>query len=538
MLLRKMVDSFGDKNVSVLRHGSIERCTFLDIADRAGRAATWLRSEGLREGDRVATLLWNSREHLELFLAVPAMGCVLHMVNVRLPAGAISAMLAETRPKVLVADVGFAHLVQQLTLPPETKLVAFVCDDSMKAEPVRSHPGVRHADLRAAVDAAHPFAWWPNLDEDSACGICYTSGTSGKAKGVVYSHRSTILHAMAMLFRDGIALSEHDTCLPVVPMFHAQGWGFPYGACLCGADLALSYRVSDPVSLTRLIRDAGVTLATAVPTVWIALLGALRSGEVSPDDLQTLRRLPVGGASVSSDLIEGFASFGIEVQHCWGMTEVSPLGLVSTRRSMVADGQWAALRLTAGLPQIGCEVRVMTETGDEAPRDGITPGELQIRGPWVADAYFDGEDPDGQRTESSFAQDSSGGRWLRTGDVAARDALGYVKILDRAKDLIKSGGEWISSLELESALATHPSVHEAAVVPVPDPVWQERPLAYVSLNPHWTGGEPDLGSYLAQRFPRWQVPERFIYLQELPKGSTGKIDKTRLRALSSALRKP
>ena len=530
MLLDQMAESFAAKQLHVLREGRMERCSYADILARVRQVGGWLQAEGLRPGDCVATLLWNTREHLELFLAVPAAGCVLHTVNVRLPAATISAMLAETQPRIVVVDDSLQELLAQVTLPAQTKLVAVTGN---LQPPDASSTGAPWVSLHDALAGVKPIAGWPQVAEGAACGVCYTSGTTGKAKGVVYSHRSTILHAMAMLYKDGIALSEHDTCLPVVPLFHAQGWGFPYASLLCGADIALSYRVSDPASLALLVRESGATLATAVPTVWIAMLEALRSGEVDANDLRTLKRLPVGGASVSQDLIDGYASFGIEVQHCWGMTEVSPLGLVSTRRSALANDQWAALRRTPGVPQIGCQLRVVAESGSEAPRDGQSPGELQIRGPWVADAYYDPAAPDGRGGETSFATDAQGRRWLRTGDIAARDALGYVRILDRAKDLIKSGGEWISSLELESALATHPAVQEAAVVPVPDPVWQERPIAYVSLARQWTGGEPDLAGYLASRFPRWQVPDRFIVLQELPKGATGKIDKQRLRALSA-----
>lgn len=532
VIVDRMATLHASKSVTVLREGKLERTTFAVVAQRAQKVGGWLQAEGLRKGDCVATLLWNCVEHLELFLGVPAAGYVLHTLNPRLPTTAISTMLAETRPRILVADASLLQVVAELDLPPEMQIIAVAGDfEPPKDLPLRSKK--RLEGYQSVVNAASQLDSWPDLSEDAACGVCYTSGTSGRAKGVVYSHRSTLLHAMSMLFTDTIALSEHDTCLPVVPMFHAQGWGFPYAACLCGANIALSYRVSDPESLAVLIENAKVTMATAVPTVWIAMLEALRSGEVSAERLRTLKRLPIGGATVSEDLLSGFDTFGIHVQHCWGMTEVSPLGLVSTRRSTLSDEQWASLRRTPGIPPAGCEVRVVTDKGVEAPRDNSTPGELQIRGPWVADAYFDSSSDSGRGGDSSFDTDSKGRRWLKTADVATWNPMGYVRIVDRFKDLIKSGGEWISSLELESALATHPAVQEAAVIPVPDPVWQERPIAYVCLVPHWSAAQPDLTTYLASRFPKWQVPDRFIFLQDLPRGATGKVDKQRLRALSS-----
>ncbi|TWO64433.1 long-chain fatty acid--CoA ligase [Caenimonas sedimenti] len=531
-IVERMETLYAHKKVTVLRNGTFERASFGQLAHRARKVAGWLQGIGLQPGDCVSTLLWNCHEHLELFLGVPAGGFVLHTANVRLPPASIATMLAETSPKVLVVDESMLPLLAEVELPAGLLMIALV-GSSDAAKNSAQFPGKRLQSYLASIDVSHG-AEWPDLSETAACGVCYTSGTSGKAKGVVYSHRSTLLHAMSMLFTDTIALSEHDTCLPVVPMFHAQGWGFPYAACLCGANIALSYRVSDPASLTLLIEEAKVTMATAVPTVWIAVLEALRKGEIAPERLVTLKRLPIGGATVSADLLTGFDQFGIEVQHCWGMTEVSPLGLVSTRRAGITDAQWQELRRTPGLPPVGCEVRVITDKGVDAPRDGMTPGELQIRGPWVADAYFDPGAEDGRGSEASFVVDGKGRRWLKTADVATWNAIGYVRIVDRYKDLIKSGGEWISSLELESALASHPAVSEAAVIPVPDAVWQERPVAYVCLVQQWQGPQPDLAGYLVGRLPKWQVPDRFIFLQELPRGATGKVDKQRLRSLSGS----
>jgi fatty-acyl-CoA synthase len=526
MLLDRMSSQFPSKTVTTMRHGSCEIRTYAQVATRARQLANALQTSKVSSGDRVSTLLWNCNEHLELYLAVPSMGAVLHTVNLRLPALAISEMFSETLPKVIVIDETGLGLLKQVNLPSSVAAIIVVGQIGDATDDASLIAGYRPMEYEQWIAAASDQFDWPDLTESSASGICYTSGTSGKAKGVMYSHRSTVLHAMAMLFTDGIALSEHDVCMPIVPMFHAQGWGFPYGACLSGASLVLSHRSAEPVTLARLIQATGVTIATAVPTVWIALLSSIRSGEVNPLQLKSLKRLPIGGAAVTSDLFVGFSDLGIQVQQCWGMTEVSPLGLVSTRRSWLSDEQWQSASLTAGVVQVGCEIRVKDANGEahQAPQGGA--GELQIRGPWVASRYLGFGNP----TEN-FSEDPDGNVWLRTGDIAVIDINGYVKIVDRAKDLIKSGGEWISSADLESALSEHPAVREAAVVGIPDLVWQERPLAFVCLSQSADRSAIDFASYLENRFPRWQVPDRFIILQELPRGTTGKVDKRQLKEL-------
>lgn len=531
LLVDRMTSIHAHKRVFVGVDRDISPRTFAETAARTRRVAGWMLASGLREGDCVATLLWNCHEHLELFLAVPSVGCVLHTINTRLSAETINAMLAETRPRALFVDVGMAQLFEALTLPAETTMVVGVSPSGTRPAMASDSPVL---DYTTVMAAATPLTRWPMLKEQQACAICYTSGTSGKSKGVVYSHRSAILHAIAMLGVDAIAMSEKDVCFPIVPMFHALGWGFPYAACMSGAELVFSYRNSDPASIAHLVHTCDVTLATAVPTVWSGVLDAVRRGDVDETDLKSLRRLPIGGAAVSEDLVSGFEAMGISVQHCWGMTEVSPLGLVSSRRAGVSDEEWRALRMTPGMPLPGCELRVISEQGHEVPRDGRSPGELQASGPWVTGAYFDPASSDGHSGAGSFVTDGRGQAWLKTGDVATWDTRGYVRIVDRAKDLIKSGGEWISSIELESALCTHPAVSEAAVVPIPDSHWQERPLAYVSLVRDWPGQEPDLKGFLAARLPKWQVPDRVIVLLELPKGATGKIDKRRLRQLAAS----
>lgn len=524
MLCRRVESQFPNKTVTTRRHGRDTTIGYGRLLQRSRQLADALRRAGVRPGDCVSTLMWNSQEHLEAFFAIPGIGAVLHTVNARLPADAIGALLDDTRPVAMLVDASLLSTLRAVRLPRSLKRIVRV------AEHGSTHEERTDADDYEALVASGSRAYeWPDIDEQAACGICHTSGTTGRSRGVVYSHRSTLLHAMSMLFVDGIALSEQDVCLTVVPMFHAVGWGFPYACALAGANQVLSWRQSDPRTLAMLIEQTGSTLATAVPTVWINLLEQLRSGEIDAARLQSLTRLPIGGATVSPDLIDGYAQLGIRVQHCWGMTEVSPLGLVSTRRSWLTDEAWAQRRLTPGVPLPGCELRVVTPQGTVA--GDRAAGELQIRGPWVADAYLDPDADDRRGGADRFDTDSSGHRWLKTGDIARVDADGYVRIVDRAKDLIKSGGEWISSLELESALAEHPDVREAAVVGVPDAVWQERPVAFVSLVEARDEAQPDLAGYLAARMPRWQIPERFIVLQALPRNSNGKLDKARLREL-------
>ncbi|MEB2317368.1 MAG: long-chain-fatty-acid--CoA ligase [Pseudomonadota bacterium] len=527
MLCRRVESQFPEKTVTTRRQGRDTTITCRRLMQRARQLADALRRAGVRPGDCVSTLMWNSQEHLEAYFAVPGIGAVLHTVNARLPADTIGALLDDTRPVAMLADASLLSTLRQVRLPSSLKLIVRVADGDPGND--ERAAAIDYEGLLAGGSRAYE---WPEIDEQAACGICHTSGTTGRSKGVVYSHRSTVLHAMSMLFADGIALSEHDVCLTVVPMFHAVGWGFPYACALAGASQALSWRQSDPQTLAALIEQTGATLATAVPTVWINLLEQLRSGEIDAARLRSLTRLPIGGATVSSDLIDGYAQFGIRVQHCWGMTEVSPLGLVSTRRSWLSDESWSQRRLTPGVPLPGCELRVMTPQGTAAPAGSGAAGELQIRGLWVADAYLDPSAEDGRGGGDRFDTDSDGRRWLKTGDIAQIDSDGYVRIVDRAKDLIKSGGEWISSLELESALVQHPGVREAAVVGVPDSVWQERPVAFVSLVEDRDEAQLDLAGYLASRLPRWQIPERFIVLQELPRNNTGKLDKARLRELT------
>jgi len=540
-LVRERVESlYADKTVTTRFPRALVSATYGDVIERSRRLAAALTEADVRQGDRVATLAWNAQHHLELYLAVPCMGAVLHTINARLPAETIVLLLEQAQDRVLFADRSLLARLDGVALPACVRLV--VATDDRADDPPHDRPAMDYETLLAG---SKPAFDWPELDERQASGLCYTSGTTGAPKGVLYSHRSTVLHTMACLFADGIAMRERDVCMPVVPMFHANAWGFPYAALLAGASLALPCRQTDPESLAALIDGAGVTVATAVPTVWLDVLDALRSGRLARERIATLKRIPMGGAAVSESLIAGFASFGIEVTHCWGMTEISPLGLVNVRKSSLDAAQAAAVRSAQGLPIPGCALRAIADSGEEVPRDGVTPGELQIRGPWVADGYF-APNASGRRLPeaadgtSAFATDARGRRWLRTGDIATIDQHGYVRLVDRAKDLIKSGGEWISSQAVEGRILEHPDILEAAVVGRPDPRWQERPVAFVTLRQDRRECRDDeivseLLAGLATHFAKWQLPDAVVVLPTLPRGNTGKIDKTALRAQATKL---
>lgn len=543
-LVRERVERLhADKTVTTRHADSIDHACYGDVLARSGRLADALRRLGVRSGDRIATLAWNSRHHLELYIAVPCMGAVLHTVNARLPGETIARLLAHAGDSVLFVDRSLVEALAGLAAPSALRHVVVMDDRTAPttrtaqegAEDVAPF-GVPVSTYEAFLESGAADFSWPELDERMASGLCYTSGTTGSPKGVVYSHRSTTLHTLACLFADGIALRERDVCMPVVPMFHANGWGFPYAALMAGASLALPCRQADPQSLAELIEVSGVTMATAVPTVWLDFLEALRVGRIAPQRIASLKRIPMGGAAVSESLIAGFAEFGIEVTHCWGMTEISPLGLVNAAKSGLDPAEAQEARSAQGLPIPCCDLRTVGEDGQERPRDGKTPGELQVRSPWAADGYFDGDQPGNRLCGSDgFAVDRRGRRWLRTGDIATIDRHGYVRIVDRAKDLIKSGGEWISSQALEAAIARHPDVLEVAVVARPDARWQERPVAFLSLREGVADTRPEglareLAEMLTTTFAKWQVPDAFIVLPSLPKGNTGKIDKSALRA--------
>jgi fatty-acyl-CoA synthase len=472
------------------------------------------------DGDqRVATLMWNNAEHLEAYLAIPSMGAVLHTLNLRLDPQVIGYIATHAEDDVVIVDATLVPLLAQVL--PHAPTIRHVLVTSPE-------PGTPSSadDLAAAgrqvhsyedLLAAQPDTFdWPELDERSAAAMCYTSGTTGHPKGVVYSHRSAYLHSMGVCLGNVFALSEQDKVLPVVPMFHANAWGLPYAAVLAGADLIMPDRFLQPEPLVRLIEAERPTLAGAVPTIWNVLLSYVRS---HGGDLSSLRLVPCGGSAVPHALQEAYEKeLGVRILQAWGMTETSPLGSVAHPPAGTPEEEAWRYRDSAGRLMCAIEGRLVGPDGTVLPHDGEAVGEIEARGPWVTGSYYKDDDP---------AKFNDG--WLRTGDVGTIDRLGYVTLTDRAKDVIKSGGEWISSMELENLLMAHPQVTEAAVIGVPDEKWGERPLAAVVLAPGATVTAAELRDFLAAQIPRWQLPERWSFIAEVPKTSVGKFAKTRIR---------
>ena len=500
------------------------RTTYGALAQRVRRLATALVDElGVRPGDRVGSFAFNSARHVELYFAVPLVGAVLHTVNVRLFDDQIAYIVNHADDQVLFVD---------------GELVERVGEVAPKLDCVRSWvrmgdgpecaPGIdRLFDHDALVSAAAPLAEIPDIGEGAACGLCYTSGTTGMPKGVLSTHRAMWLHSMATCMTDSIGLSESDRVLPVVPMFHAFGWGLPYSAPFTGAELVLHGSDSSPETLARLIATERVTVAAGVPTIWKSLLPLVQSGEA---DISSLRLIFVGGSASPRALIEAYQEAGVDYLQVWGMTETGPLACASRPRRRHRGVTGAGLidvKERTGTILPGLEARVVADDGTVCPADGETVGELQVRGPWIASAYFQVDDderfPDG---------------WLRTGDMAAIDADGVFRIVDRAKDLVKSGGEWISSVELEGHLLAHPDVLDAAVVGVRSRKWDERPVAVVVPK---NGAAPTLESireFLSSHVAKWWLPDELVIVDEIPKTSVGKLDKKVLRDQLSDMELP
>jgi fatty-acyl-CoA synthase len=499
--------------VSRAADGEVHRTTYAATIQRARKLAGALADLGVRRGDRVATLLWNQPEHLELYFAVTGMGAVVHTLNPRLHADELTFIVDDAEDKVLVVDATLAGLLDGLAPCASIEHVVVVGD------PARPEGTLDYEQL---VEAADPIAW-PEARERQAAAMCYTSGTTGRPKGVVYSHRALVLHSLAVALPDALGVGGNDTVLPVVPMFHANAWGLPFACAMTGADLVLPGPRLDAVSVLDLLEVEGVTMTAGVPTVWMAVLAAI-DAEPRRWDLAALRRMVVGGAAVPPAMIDGFDRHGLEILQAWGMTELSPLGTTChLPRDLAAAPSAArtAFRARQGRPVPLVEVRVCDDDGGEIAWDDEAIGELQVRGPWVAAGYH------GDRGADGFTDDG----WFRTGDVVAVDPRGCMRICDRSKDLIKSGGEWISSVDLENALMAHPAVAEAAVIATPDPRWGERPLAVVVLADGADADAEVLRAHLGRDFAKWQLPERFEFIDAIPRTATGKWKKTALREL-------
>ena len=496
---------------------SLTRTTYADLYKRSAKLAGALTRLGVKQGDRVATLCWNHARHLELYLGVPAMGAVIHTLNLRLHPTEIAYIAGHAEDKVVVVDRSLLPLFRKFRADVRSiEHVIVIGDDG----PVAAEDGLDYE----ALIAPEPDRFdYPALDERAAAMICYTSGTTGNPKGVVYSHRSTVLHTLVACMADCLGVREPDVVLPVVPMFHAAAWGLPYAAVAVGAKIVFPGPHLDPTSLLDLMAAERVTFAGGVPTIWIGIL-ALLDQDPKRWDLSAIRSMLIGGSAAPPALIDGFQRrHGLHVTHAWGMTEMNPLGTLARLKSTLDLDPAASLSLRAsqGYAAPFVEQRHVGADDQPLPWDGQTMGELEVRGPWVASAYFGGEGAD---------RFTAGG-WFKTGDVVTIDPEGYVRITDRAKDVIKSGGEWISSVALENALMSHPAVLEAAVFGARHPKWDERPLAAIVWKPGQSVSKDDLRAHLEGRFASFWLPDDFLVVEQIPRTSTGKFLKTKLREL-------
>jgi fatty-acyl-CoA synthase len=514
--------------VSRLPDKSLHRQTYAETYARAERLARALARLGVGRGDRVATLCWNHRQHLECYLGVPAMGAVVHTLNLRLHPDELAYIASHAEDKVVVVDRTLWPLFEKFKERiPSLKHVLVVRDDNGPAP-----SGALDYEALIAAEAAAPHQDGTEIpegspffhpDERAAAMICYTSGTTGNPKGVVYTHRSTVLHTLAMSMRDMMGVGCEDVILPVVPMFHAAAWGLPYAAIANGAKLVMPGPHLDPASLLELMQAERVTVAGGVPTIWLGIL-ALLDQEPGRWELSQMRTMVIGGAAAPPAMIQGFAErHRLQVTHAWGMTEMNPLGtLARVTPAVRARGEAATFsaRTSQGLPAAYVEIRHADDEGKRLPWDGETMGELEVRGPWVAASYLGSEGKD------RFTEDG----WFKTGDVVTIDGDGYVRITDRSKDVIKSGGEWISSVALENALMAHPAVLEAAVFAARHPKWDERPVAAIVLKPGQSATEADLAAHLGGRFAKFWLPDAYVFMAQIPRTSTGKFLKQKLRA--------
>lgn len=505
--LERAARLFPKKEIVTRTAGGTHRYTYAGFHRRTHRLAHALRALGIQPGARVGTLCWNHYRHLELYHAIPCSGAVLHTLNLRLAADQLAYIINHAEDQVIFADESLLPVLEPIRgqIPCVRKIVVV---------------GEEYEALLAAAPAV-PFAW-PQLDENAAAGMCYTSGTTGNPKGVVYSHRALCLHNYALTMADTLAFSERDVLLQIVPMFHANGWGKPYAAVMCGSKIVLPGAQPQPRDLAGLIERERCTVAGGVPTIWIGLLRLL---EQERFDLSSLRILIGAGSAIPRQLIADFESrHGIRLVQLWGMTETTPVATLSVLKSGMDEwpgDRRLTQRAKAGFAVPGVELRVVDAGGAELPWDGKSMGELQVRGPWVTSGYYNDA-----RGAEAFADG-----WFRTGDVVTVDEEGCIQIMDRTKDLVKSGGEWISSVDLENAIMAHPKVLEACVIAVPHEKWHERPLAVVALAAEHRGQvtREEILEFLQGRVAKWWLPDDVVFVDAVPKTSVGKFNKRALR---------
>jgi fatty-acyl-CoA synthase len=508
-LFRHGVEVFPDSEVITFEGERARHTSFAKVAERTQRLAGGLRALGIVPGDRVATLGWNHQEHIEAYFAVPCMGAVLHTLNLRLPPPQLAQIINHAEDRVVIVDDSLAPLLAS---------VIAQCPSVEKVIVVGSGPvsGLGETLAYEAVLAGAPATFeWPDIDERSAASMCYTTGTTGDPKGVVYSHRSVFLHSFAVwgTFR----LDDTGRLLIIVPMFHVNAWGTPYAGWMVGSDLLLPGRFLQPEGLCAFIQQERPTFTGGVPTILTALLNYVQA---KGGDVSSIKRAVCGGSAVPATLITAYRDvLGIELWQAWGMTETSPIASIAFPPKGTAPEDEMLYRAKTGRVVPGVQVRICDDSGAEVAHDGEAVGEIEVRGPWITASYYKAATPE------KFHDG-----WLRTGDVGNIDSRGYMQITDRSKDVIKSGGEWISSVELETLLIGHPAVADAAVIGVPDERWAERPLAAVVLKPGATATPEELREFLAPKVARWWLPERWAFVDDLPKTSVGKLDKKLMRA--------
>jgi fatty-acyl-CoA synthase len=510
-VLDRMRGPCADAEVVTLTDAGVTRAPYGEVAERVDALARALESLGVKQGDRVATFMWNSQPHLELYMAAPCMGAVLHMLNIRLFEEQLTYIVNHAQDKVIFVDDSLVPLLAKVAPTFEgVEHYVVVGDGDASALP----NAIRYEELLAQNAGTYEY---PELDERTAAGLCYTSGTTGNPKGVLYSHRSNVLHCLASALADTIGVTASDRVLPVVPMFHVNAWGFPYACAMVGADLVMPGRFMAPEPIAKLIESERVTVAGAVPTIW---MGLLQWADEHKPDLSSLRTVVCGGAAVPESLMRAFEErHGVKIIQAWGMTETSPIGAVANPPAEAEGSEHWRYRTATGRIVPLVDVRLWGDDG-EVPWDGESTGEVEVRGPWIAREYY--EDPSGA--------DKFHDGWLRTGDVASIDPKGFLRITDRSKDLIKSGGEWISSVELENALMSHPDVMEAAVIAKPDERWTERPLACVVCREGARPTPDELRTHLEPLVAKWWLPDEFAFIEAVPKTSVGKFDKKVLRS--------
>ncbi|TCP56511.1 fatty-acyl-CoA synthase [Tamaricihabitans halophyticus] len=516
-LLRHGTTLHADAKVTTWTEEGPRYTSFGELGGEAAKLANALRSLGVTGDQRVGTFMWNNAEHLAAYLAVPAMGAVLHTLNIRLFPDQLTYVANHAEDQVVLVDATLVPLFGKVLGQLSTVRHVIVVNGDAAA--LSAPEGVQVHDY-AQLLAAQPAEFdWPELDERSAAAMCYTSGTTGNPKGVVYSHRSIWLHSMQVCMSDSMRLSQADNALAIVPMFHAMSWGLPYAALMVGASLLMPDRFLQPQPLLAMIERERPSFAAAVPTIWQGVLAQL---EASPQDISSLREVVVGGSACPPDMMHTFEeNYGVPILHAWGMTETSPLGSVARAPgNATAEHAWQ-YRYSQGRFPASVRARLVDDNGTEVRWDGTSVGELEVAGPWIAGAYYRPEAEDAAKFDNG---------WLRTGDVGQITPDGFLRLTDRSKDIIKSGGEWISSVELENQVMAHPAVAEAAVIGIPDEKWDERPLVAVVIREGAEVTAAELREFLDGKVARWQLPESWTFIDEVPKTSVGKFDKKRLRS--------